>query len=111
MNDGYSVQHHAAERFAQRVMGIAHPKPQDLATAVQLVLAHMDSARTVKRNRDKSRVVSTDDGLHLVVRGGAVITVMTPGLPVRGCRCTHCLAAIMRGHKEQACDEDTGGAR
>lgn len=95
---------HAAHRWAERVMHLKHPKPADITAASKAVEAACESARVTRRFRNRTRVLVTPEGIHLVVkRCGAILTVLGVGQPQAGCHCDHCLRvradrAKKRGH-------------
>jgi len=54
------------------------------------------TAKVSHRYRDKTRVMITTEGAHLiVVAGGVVVTVLAPGQIVSKCTCSRCLQGRM----------------
>lgn len=99
-HSGFICTPHAANRYAQRVMGIDHPTHRDVCAAAGDVNYAATKASVTYRYRDKTRVMVTEEGVHLIVkRGGIVVTVLAPGQPVHHCRCEHCVRG--RQHKNK----------
>lgn len=86
---------HAAQRWAERIDHAKNPKsPIAITKATQAVLSACEVAKTTHRYRDKSRVMVTAEGVHLIVRpGGVVVSVLSPGQWVTRCTCMHCIGA------------------
>lgn|GEM_PF-2694430 len=98
--EGYTCTPHAAVRYAQRVLGIPRPKATDVWAAAVSVVDAIATAKVSHRYRDKTRVMITADGVHLiVVAGGVVVTVLAPGQIVSKCPCTRCLQARMERNR------------
>lgn len=92
--------HHAAERWAQRVMGIDKPSAFYIERAREQIAEALETARVTRRFRNRTRVLVTTGGAHLVMcRGGTIVTALGPGQPQAGCHCEYCMR--VRADKER----------
>ena len=80
--------------YAERILGIHDLKSSDLARVTASLQAEFATYEVTLRQLDRSRIIVSPSGVHAALTcDGILVTVFTPGVPVKRCWCTHCCVA------------------